>query len=187
MKVLSSVEESSSIETKHIRSLGSTHEPSPEPWTPKERVIHPLEFPIEFKDYGNTLKHFWHNPHEEAPPKVEPLKEWLMEVKRSSKAIRILSPSTTIPCSLMGTTIKAIHNSMVKTKHIPSLGLTHEPSAEPRTPKEWVIHPLEFPIKFEDYGNTSKHFWHNPHEEVSPKIEPSKEWLMELKRSSKAI
>ena len=48
-------------------------------------------------------------------PKVEPLKEWLMEVKRSSKAIRILSPYTTIPCSFRGTTIEALHNSMVET------------------------------------------------------------------------
>jgi len=30
-KVMSSVEESSSVETKHIPSLGSTLEPSPEP------------------------------------------------------------------------------------------------------------------------------------------------------------
>jgi hypothetical protein len=34
-KVMSSVEESSSVETKHIPSLGSTHEP-PKPRTPKE-------------------------------------------------------------------------------------------------------------------------------------------------------
>jgi hypothetical protein len=30
-KVMSSVEESSSVETKHIPSLGLTYEPSPEP------------------------------------------------------------------------------------------------------------------------------------------------------------
>ena len=48
-------------------------------------------------------------------PKVEPSKKWLMEVKRSSKAIRILSPYTTIPCSFRGTTIEALHNSMVET------------------------------------------------------------------------
>ena len=35
-KVMLSVEKSSSIETKHIPSLGSTHEPSLEPRTPKE-------------------------------------------------------------------------------------------------------------------------------------------------------
>jgi hypothetical protein len=40
------------------------------------------------------------------------------------------------------------------------LDLMHEPSPKPRTPKERVIHPSEFPIKFEDYGNTSKHSWH---------------------------
>jgi hypothetical protein len=54
---MSSVEESSSVETKCIPSLGSTHEPSPKPRTPKEQVIHPLKFPIEFGDYGNTSRH----------------------------------------------------------------------------------------------------------------------------------
>ena len=66
---------------------------------------------------------------------------------------------------------------------IPSLGLTYEPS-----PKDIMLHPLEFPIKFKDYGNTSKISWHEKHiKEVSPKVEPSKEWLMEVKCSSKAI
>ena len=55
-KVMSSVEESSLVKTNHISSLGLTHEPSPKPRTPKERVILPSEFPIEFRDYGNTLK-----------------------------------------------------------------------------------------------------------------------------------
>jgi hypothetical protein len=55
-KVTSSVEESSSVESKPFASLGSTHEPSSEPRTPKERIIHPLEFPIKFEDYDNTSK-----------------------------------------------------------------------------------------------------------------------------------
>jgi hypothetical protein len=86
--------------------------------TPKERVIYPLEFPIEFRDYGNTSKLFRHEklaqPPEEASPKV-PSKEWIMEVKRSSEAIRILSPSMTMPCSLRGTNIEAMHNPTVGT------------------------------------------------------------------------
>ena len=53
---MSSVEESSLVESKHVASLDSTHEPSSEPRMPKERLIHPLEFPIEFEDYGNTSK-----------------------------------------------------------------------------------------------------------------------------------
>jgi hypothetical protein len=44
---MSSVEESSLVESKLIPSKGSTCEPLPEPRTPKEQVIHPLEFPIE--------------------------------------------------------------------------------------------------------------------------------------------
>ena len=107
--------ESSLVESKPIPSIGLTHEPSPELRTPKERFIHPSEFPIEFEDYGNTSKHFWHNPHKEAFPKIEPLKEWLMEVKCSSKAIQILSPSTTMPCSLRGTNIEALQNPTVRT------------------------------------------------------------------------
>jgi len=67
------------------------------------------------EDFGNTSKHFWNNPHEEGSPKIEPLKEWLMEVKRSSEAILILSPSTLIPCSLKGIIIEALHNPMVET------------------------------------------------------------------------
>ena len=98
---MSSVEESSSVESKPIASLDSTHEPLPEPRTSKERVIHPSEFRIEFEDYGNTSKLFWHNPHEEVFPKIEPSKEWLMEVKHSSEAIQILSPSTAMPCLLL--------------------------------------------------------------------------------------
>ena len=98
---MSSVEESSLVESKLIPSLGLTYEPSPEPRTPKERVLHPLEFPIKLKDYGKTSKLSWHEKHtREVFPRVEPSKEWLMEVKCSSKAIQILLPSMTIPCSL---------------------------------------------------------------------------------------
>ena len=55
-KVKSSVEEFSSVKYKPIASLDSTYETSPEPQTPKETLIHPLEFPIKFGDYGNTSK-----------------------------------------------------------------------------------------------------------------------------------
>ena len=87
---MSSIEESSLVESKLIPSLDLTYEPPPKPWTPKERVFHSSEYPIEFKDYGNTSKLFQHEKHAHPPkasPKVEPLKEWLMEVKRSSEAI----------------------------------------------------------------------------------------------------
>ena len=77
---MSSVEESSLVESKHVASLDSTHEPSPGPHTPKERFIHPSEFPIEFEDFGNTSKYFGHkkltHPSEEVFPKIEPSKEW---------------------------------------------------------------------------------------------------------------
>jgi hypothetical protein len=51
----------------------------------------------------------------EVSPNVEPSKEWLIEIKRSSKAIQILSPSLTISCSLEGTPIEALHNPTVGT------------------------------------------------------------------------
>jgi hypothetical protein len=99
-KAMSSFEEPSSPESKPIPSfsLNSTHELSLEPRTPKEGVIHPSEFPIEFEDYGNTSNHFWHKKPttplshpfdlpEEAFSKVKPSKEWLMEVKRFFEAI----------------------------------------------------------------------------------------------------
>jgi hypothetical protein len=102
-KVMSNSEEPSSVESKHIPSLDSTHEPSPKPRTPKERVVHPSKFPIKFEDYGNYSKFSWHEKHtKEVSPKAKPSKEWLMEVKRSSEAIQILSPSTIMPCLLRG-------------------------------------------------------------------------------------
>ena len=100
-------------------SLDSTNKPSPKPRTPKERVIYPSEFPIKFEDFGNTSKYCGHEkltrPSEEVSPKIEPSKEWLLEVKHSSEAIQILSPSTTIPCSLRGTNIEALYNPTVGT------------------------------------------------------------------------
>jgi len=38
-----------------------------------------------------------------------------MEVKRSSEAIRILSPSMTMLCSLRGIVVEALHNTTVET------------------------------------------------------------------------
>ena len=82
-------------------------------------MIHPSKFAIEFEDYGNTTKLSWHEKltisFEEFSPKAEPSKEWLMEVKRSFEAIRILSPSTTMPHSLRRTNIEALHNPTVGT------------------------------------------------------------------------
>jgi hypothetical protein len=84
-KVMLSVEESSSVESKHIPSLGSTYEPSPGPRTPKERLIYPSEFPIKFGDFGNTSKCFGHEklpcPIKEVFLKIEPSKEWLLGIK----------------------------------------------------------------------------------------------------------
>ena len=113
-----SVEESSLVKSKPIPSLDSTHEPSPEPRTPKEKLIHPSEFPIKFEDYSDTSKLLRHekltHPLEEVSSKIPP-KEWLMEVKRSSKANQILSSSMTMLCSLRVTTKEALHNPTVET------------------------------------------------------------------------
>ena len=87
-KGMSSFEEPSSVESKLVPSLDSTDEPSLEPQTLKETMLHSLDFPIEFKDYGNTSKLSWHEKHtKKRSPRAEPSKEWLMEVKHSSEAI----------------------------------------------------------------------------------------------------
>jgi hypothetical protein len=116
---MSSVEESSSVESKLVPSLNLTNKPSPKPRTPKERVIYPSKFPIKFGDFGNTLKYFGHKkltcPSKEVSPKIEPSKEWLLKVKCSSEAIWILSPSTTMPYSLRETNIEALYNPIVGT------------------------------------------------------------------------
>jgi hypothetical protein len=118
-KGMSSFEELSSAESLPLPSLDLTVEPSPEPETPKEGVIHPSKFPIEFEDYGRTSNLPWHEENtflsKEVSPNVEPSKEWLMEVKCSSEAIQILSPSMTMSCSLRGTSIEALHNLTVRT------------------------------------------------------------------------
>jgi len=118
-KVMSSVEEASSVESRPVPSLDSTNEPSPKPRTPKETMIYPSEFAIEFRDFGNTSKYFGHEkltrPSKEVSPKIEPSNEWLLEVKHSFEAIWILSPSTTMPCSLRGTNIEVLHNPTVGT------------------------------------------------------------------------
>ena len=41
-------------------------------------------------------------------------KEWSKEVACSSEAIQITLPSTTMPCSIGGTTVEALHNPLVK-------------------------------------------------------------------------
>jgi hypothetical protein len=61
------------------------------------------------------------NLPEEALPRKEPPKEWLMEVKRSSEAIQIRSPSTTIPCSIKGTAVEAFHAPTFKDSIISKL------------------------------------------------------------------
>ena len=115
---MSGFEDPSLAKSKTITFL-DFGEPSPEPQTAKERVIHPSEFPIKFEGYGYTSKISRHEKRtKDVSPKVEPSKEWLMEVKRSSKAIQILSPSTTMPCSLRGTIVEALYNPIVGTSII---------------------------------------------------------------------
>jgi hypothetical protein len=46
---------------------------------------------------------------------MQPSKEWLMEVKYSFEAIQILSPYTTMSCSLKRTIVEALDNPIVGT------------------------------------------------------------------------
>jgi hypothetical protein len=62
------------------------------------------------------LKTSRHKKHtKEVSPRLEPSNEWLMEVKHSFEAVRIPSPSMTMPCLLRGTNIEALHNPTVGT------------------------------------------------------------------------
>ena len=54
-------------------------------------------------------------PSKKVSPKIEPSKEWFLEVKHSSEPIQTLSPSTTMPCSLRGTSIETLYNPIVGT------------------------------------------------------------------------
>jgi hypothetical protein len=114
---MSSFEEPSSAKSLCSPSLDLTVEPSPEPRTLKEAMLHPLEFPIKFKDYGRISNLPWYEENtflsKEVSPNTEPSKEWLMKVKHSSKAIQILSPSMIMSCSLRETYMEAIHNLIV--------------------------------------------------------------------------
>jgi hypothetical protein len=113
---MSSFEEPSSAESLPLPSLDSTIEPSPEPRTPKEGMLHPSEFPIEFEDYGRTSNLSWHEKHNSSKVSLKiSSKEWSMQVKHFSKAIQILSPSMTMPCSLKETIMEALHNPIVET------------------------------------------------------------------------
>jgi hypothetical protein len=79
-------------------------------------MLHPLEFPIELEDYGRTSNLSWHENHNSSEVSLKvSSKEWSMEVKHFSKAIQILSPSMTMPCSLKGTIMEALHNPTVRT------------------------------------------------------------------------
>jgi hypothetical protein len=128
-KAMSYFEDSSSVESNPISSpsIDSSIKPSPEPRAPdKGVVLYPSDFPIKFDDFGNTSNSSWDkkattpslshpsNLPKKALLRKEPPKEWLMKVKRSSKAIRIRSPSMTVPCSIKGTVAEALHDPTVK-------------------------------------------------------------------------
>ena len=87
-------------------SPNSSVEPSPEPRTSKEEEIQPLKFSSQFEDYLYEILTNTSN-YREFPTTNE---EWLEGMKRSSKAFRISSPSTTISCSIRGTAVEALHD-----------------------------------------------------------------------------
>jgi hypothetical protein len=59
-KGMSSFEEPSSAKSLPSPFLDLTVEPSPESRTPKEGILHPSEFLVEFEDYGRTSNLSWH-------------------------------------------------------------------------------------------------------------------------------
>ena len=88
---------------------------------------------IQERDTQQCCKEEEHYPHSKPtpPPPPDPLQEsvfkvivmeqamsssedWTKEVKRSSCAIQINSPSTSLPCSVNGTAIEALHNPILE-------------------------------------------------------------------------
>jgi hypothetical protein len=68
----------------------------------------------------------------------------------------------------------------------PSIDSFVRPPPKPQAPKEGVVlYPSDFPIEFDDFGNTSNHYWHkkattpslysNLPEKALPRKEPAKE------------
>jgi hypothetical protein len=111
-------------ELSPFTSQDSSVEPSPEPRTPKEEEIQPLEFSSQFGDdpsrnIRNTSNHLRHEKPMaslciyETLDKVfhhETIADWSKEVKHTSKVIRISSTSTTIPCTMRGNIVEALHD-----------------------------------------------------------------------------
>jgi hypothetical protein len=101
----------------------STVEPSLELRTPKEEEIQLSEFAFRFendpyKDIINALNHPRHEkPTTSLCPYValdevsnqESTSDWSKELERTSKAIWVSSTSTTIPCSMRGNVVEAVH------------------------------------------------------------------------------
>jgi len=98
-------------------SLDSFVEPSPEPRTSKEEEIQPSKFSSKFEDYlyeilTNTSNYLCdRRPTASLSSPIKSMnEEWLEGMKRSSEAFRIGSPSTTISCSIRGTSVEALHD-----------------------------------------------------------------------------
>ena len=128
----------------------SSVEPSPEPRTPKEEEIQPLEFSSRFEDNpsGNIKNTSNHLRHEEPMKSMclyetlviisrhIPAIDWSKEAKRASEAIQISPTSTTIPCFMKGNAIEALHDPSAEVCIIPECLLDTFVGNKPLTPTD---------------------------------------------------
>src|SRR6185312_5777587 len=108
-------------------------EPSPEPRTPKEEEIQPLELSSRFKDDSseniqNTSNHFRHNKPTESLclyktidgfSRYTPAIDWSKEARRTSEAIQISPTSSTIPCFMKENAVEALQDPFAEVCIIP--------------------------------------------------------------------
>jgi len=124
-------------------------EPSPEPRTPKEEEIQPSEFSSQFEDdpsgyIKNTSNLRHEKPTESLCPyetldkifRHTPAMDWSKEAKRASEAIRISPTSATIPCSMKGNAIEALHDPSAEVSIIPECLLDTFVGNKPLTPTD---------------------------------------------------
>ena len=126
---LSTSESESSSSTSQYSSI----EPSPEPRTTKEEEIQPSEFSSRFEDdhsrnIQDTSNHLRHGEPTESLFLYEtidgfschtPAVDWSKQARRTSEAIQISPTSTTIPCSMKGNVVDALHDPVVEVCIIP--------------------------------------------------------------------
>jgi hypothetical protein len=163
---LESIQKSLLIDEFELRpctSHDSSREPSPEPRTPKEEEIQPLEFAHVFeddssRDITNTSNHYKHKNLMASIDLYEVLDEvwnhgtivdWSPQKSEpTSEAIRVSSISMTIHCSMRGNTVDAVHDPTARACIIPKVLLDTLVGDMPLTPTDRCFRSFEWNYLF---------------------------------------